>query len=278
MEKIELYIDNNNKLTLDIFRKKEDEFYVKRVKGKDCYPYIKQLCETPILSTHKKNTDEELLVEFSRYIINVSEPSKVLERRGTAILRDNIANYETKKNRAKVKPKKVKRVNKHIGKRIIAGFLLLLMLLSSIPIISVILNKWRKRYPEKDPYQIEQQIKKEALDELNKKNEGNPIESENIQESGEIFLSISYDDRSNTEKAIRAELNYGEMLRKYSAIYGINPEVMLAIATQERGIHSEIKDKGGATGLMQIQNSVWRGETITVDNYQLGKKRVYNSR
>ena len=42
---------------------------------------------------------------------------------------------------------------------------------------------------------------------------------------------------------------------------------MIAIATQERGIHSEDKDKGGATGLMQIQNNSWKNQKLTAFNY-----------
>ena len=47
--------------------------------------------------------------------------------------------------------------------------------------------------------------------------------------------------------------------------------MILGIATQERGVHSTQKDKGGATGLMQIQNSVWLGEQISAYNFETGK-------
>ena len=43
---------------------------------------------------------------------------------------------------------------------------------------------------------------------------------------------------------------------------------MIAIATQERGIHSEKKDSGGATGLMQIQNRIWRDKSLTAYNFE----------
>lgn len=35
-------------------------------------------------------------------------------------------------------------------------------------------------------------------------------------------------------------------------MYGVDPALVLAVATQERGIHSSVTDTGGATGLMQI--------------------------
>ena len=47
---------------------------------------------------------------------------------------------------------------------------------------------------------------------------------------------------------------------------------MCAIATQERGIHSDRVDDGGAIGLMQIQVSVWAHETLKAYNNELGRK------
>ena len=50
-------------------------------------------------------------------------------------------------------------------------------------------------------------------------------------------------------------------------MYGLDPQLVLALATQERGVHSTTMDSGGATGLMQIQNSIWIGEKITAYNF-----------
>ena len=46
---------------------------------------------------------------------------------------------------------------------------------------------------------------------------------------------------------------------------------MLAIATQERGVHSSVTDPGGSTGLYQITDGVWVGYTIKAFNFETGK-------
>ena len=86
-----------------------------------------------------------------------------------------------------------------------------------------------------------------------------------------IDVFIKYDDNSNTEKAQITRAYYGDILKKYSRMYGLDPKIIIAIATQEKGIHSNKKDPGGATGLMQIQNDVWAGKDITAFNYETNK-------
>lgn len=91
----------------------------------------------------------------------------------------------------------------------------------------------------------------------------------NIQNNNEEVktISINYDDRSVTNKANLTKTNYGEIINKYSKMFGLDPKLVTAIATQERGEHSSTMDKGGATGLMQIQNSVWVGNKVTAYNF-----------
>lgn len=68
----------------------------------------------------------------------------------------------------------------------------------------------------------------------------------------------------NADKAIYARETYGDLMSKYARLYGLDEELLLAIGTQERGVHSTEKDAGGGLGLMQIQYSVWIGKTLTV--------------
>ena len=82
------------------------------------------------------------------------------------------------------------------------------------------------------------------------------------------YLDFNYTDRSTTEKALITKNSYGELITKYANTYGIDPNLMIALATQERGVHSTTIDNGGATGLMQLQNSVWVGHSITAYNYE----------
>lgn len=83
---------------------------------------------------------------------------------------------------------------------------------------------------------------------------------------------IEYGTLSDSDKARKTKELYGDIISKYSQIYGVDSDVMCAIATQERGIHSDRVDDGGAIGLMQIQVSVWAHETLKAYNNELGRK------
>lgn len=97
-----------------------------------------------------------------------------------------------------------------------------------------------------------------------------PGEMDNpVQEVYEIVLD--YENLTDTPKARFVRENYGDLITKYSEMYGLDVDIMIAIATQERGVHSDVMDKGGATGLMQLQNSVWVGATARAYNFETGK-------
>lgn len=65
--------------------------------------------------------------------------------------------------------------------------------------------------------------------------------------------------------------NYGDIIGKYCDMYGLNKDLMIAIATQERGYHSSEIDSNGMIGLMQIHYNVHVGSTIKVYNVQENK-------
>lgn len=89
-------------------------------------------------------------------------------------------------------------------------------------------------------------------------------------------LEISYENRSNTPKANHVIEEYGPLITKYANMYGVDPNLMIAIATQEKGSHSSIMDPGGATGIMQIQNAVWEGKEISAYNFETGKRDTFD--
>ena len=83
-------------------------------------------------------------------------------------------------------------------------------------------------------------------------------------------MYLEFDDLSETDKAVKAKSLYYETIEKYSHKYGLDPNLVLGIATQERGVHSETVDAGGGIGLMQIQYSVWANQSITY--YELNEE------
>lgn len=82
-------------------------------------------------------------------------------------------------------------------------------------------------------------------------------------------ISINYEDRTSTDKAKISDSNYRSVIEKYSKMYGVDPNLMLAIATQESGDHYNNINFGPAVGLMQIEKSVWKnGGDLTAYNFE----------
>lgn len=94
------------------------------------------------------------------------------------------------------------------------------------------------------------------------------IESENYH-----YVDMKYGSNSKVDTLIKTKNNYGQLIRKYSDIYGLDYHIMLAIATQESGNEGHLSyiDKSGAVGIMQIQYNAWINEELTAYNYSLNQ-------
>ena len=102
------------------------------------------------------------------------------------------------------------------------------------------------------------------------------MEEENIIEDTTPKVNIDFDNRTDSSKYIKAKELYSDLITKYAKRYGIDPNLMLAVATQERGIHSEVIDSDGGYGLMQIQYSQWINKNIQVFNYETNSYETLN--
>ena len=87
--------------------------------------------------------------------------------------------------------------------------------------------------------------------------------SETIEQS----FNISFSDRTKDEKAISTRENYYNIISRYAKMYGVDADLMNAIATQEKGVHSNEIDPGGGIGLMQMQYDVWVGNDVSAYNF-----------
>lgn len=87
--------------------------------------------------------------------------------------------------------------------------------------------------------------------------------------STECFY-VDYEDRTTTDKALYTKEKYGALIEKYAKKYGLDPNLVLAVATQESGgKHYDLLDGGPAIGLMQIEKGVWRkGGNMRVFNFE----------
>ena len=288
MNRIELYVDRENKLTLDFYYNINDDYPISQFKGEKCYSVISKLCENSIVNIKENSEFEEISLTFNECILHVSEYDKVFQKRGTSPIKACLAKYYDTENAETFQPKKVSRINKNIGKQIIAGALVLGVLGS---LIGVELSRKKKNdnvtpnesttYMEETTTSTDSKTPTENVgfpddSTENTVQEQDPtidnltdINNELLEENSDMKIFIPFEDRSSTEKARITKAYYGETIEKYANKYGVDPKIVIAIATQERGIHSDEMDRGGATGLMQLQNAVWIGENITAYNYEL---------
>lgn len=81
-------------------------------------------------------------------------------------------------------------------------------------------------------------------------------------------LYIDYTDRSLDDSENRTKEYYGELIEKYSKMYGLDPKIVLGIAMQESGIHSPIMDECGTIGLMKMQSKYLLGYQTTAYNFE----------
>lgn len=96
-------------------------------------------------------------------------------------------------------------------------------------------------------------------------------QNNNVLKAG-VISNLQIEDETESEKANKTKELYYDIIEKYANMYGVSPSVILAIATQERGVHSDTIDPGGAIGLMQVQASVWDGKDLEVYNYDTNSK------
>ena len=103
-----------------------------------------------------------------------------------------------------------------------------------------------------------------------KKDDPEIIKRQAIQEMvstpKEFHYSYHEDDTPDyLEKAKR----YDDIFEKYGKRFGIDKELIRAMAAQEGyGDHERCIDVGPAEGIMQIEKSVWLGETVTAYNFE----------
>lgn len=90
-----------------------------------------------------------------------------------------------------------------------------------------------------------------------------------VEEKDTIYqnFNIDFNDRTSAEKAVSAKSNYYSLVSKYAKTYGIDKDLMMAIGTQEKGVHSTEIDPGGGVGLMQMQYQVWVNQDVKAYNF-----------
>ena len=278
MLRLEVYIGNDNRLRVAIFNNSRHETQILR--GINAYDCIESLYNYKILGV--EDNDTNVLLRFNNCTLTLNEYDRILEnsefRKIFMPIFVNLKRFEENKKISSLKKKKVKRKNKYDTKKIIAAGLVTFVLASvSIKTLNVlgfkpnigdiIDNSYIVNYENNDKIANPYEIKESDL-------------SIYLNDESEVqCVSISYEDKSCSDKAQNADNKYRSLIDKYSRIYGLDTNLIVALATQERGVHSGVMDAGGATGLMQIQNSVWANSEVDAYNFETDswEKIVVNS-
>lgn len=281
MKRFEIYLDNDNRLNIDVYSDIEADYESKKFKGKACYDVIKKISNNKVLDIYENPNKSDVTLEYNNYIVTLNEYEYLLEKLGMKPIVLNIENFYENESLKKVKSKKVVRKNKYTKRKLIAtGLAAIVIGTIAIPNLKKLLNgsidvtsSNSVSYTEEDYNLLKKMILSTNENEV--VNTNNEIEQSVPMNTSVNHIVINYEDRSNTNKANNTRNNYGSIIDKYAKMYGLDSKLVTAIATQERGEHSATMDKGGATGLMQIQNSVWVGQVITAYNFNTKSKETF---
>ena len=269
MKRYELYVDNDNRLVVSEFKTTESLYESKILKGKETFELIKNLTSSKIIEVYEEQN--YITIQYKNHIINIDDCDAVFSKNGTGPILRSLQKYDEQNKLRKVKKKKVKRKNKYAQRRIIAAGLTLVMLGACA---ANALKKENKQQVNTSSSSSETYRSDEG--EFTDLNQPVQIETPVEEEISSVYLD--YEDRSDKEKAYITRAYYEGMITKYAKMYGVDPNLAIAVATQESktGIHTSITDPGGATGLMQIQNDVWIGNNVTAYNLETKQNEVVN--
>ena len=103
-------------------------------------------------------------------------------------------------------------------------------------------------------------------------------EESNENEYDQNLILFDAVDNTDFQTYIDCRANYYDLINKYANMYGVDPELCLAIACHERAEHSTIIDGGGALGLFQIQvrgTFNWENKTVSAWNFETNSMDLY---
>ena len=112
---------------------------------------------------------------------------------------------------------------------------------------------------------------------INTNQDNNSLEGTNendLNERVDAVLKLDAEDATDMEKYYVTKAYYYDAIATNAKKYGLDPNLVLAIATHERGVHSDMVDSGGGIGLFQIQvrgGWNWSGQTISAYNFETGE-------
>ena len=231
----------------------------------------------------------QLIAIAKKYDCEVNGECRIYSR-VFAISREYEEYYKKRRRRinilGKITPNmKLSKKDKTIGKTVIAGTLAAVVLATSIASINhkgAIASSTDSSYEVALDDQMEYEAGNEIViegvaantgeDEEIVEGEGNPEKEAEIQGMmQEESFHYSYKNRQEEENISNAR-RYEDLFQKYGDMYGIDANLLMAIAAQEScGDHYNNLDNGPAEGIMQIEKSVHIGYTVSAYNFETGE-------
>ncbi len=176
----------------------------------------------------------------------------------------------------KQKERKVKRNNIIKRNSIIAVSAATFILLSTIALTRN--NPTSERTYSAPPVNTEGLVTFNQIDDNYEYVSNDKTEEANIHTSTNIDEILELDVEENTQsvKYLHCKNSYGDLITKYANMYGIDPNLAIAVFTHERGYHSDVMDSGGAIGLCQIQLDVWDNQDVNAYNFETNQMETYH--
>lgn len=267
-----LKLSYNEKLEIRIFEKQNEQYLPRRVDEKDINSFLETLNKNPGFVKSLRIKENKLLFKTKDIVVELN----------------NYKNFKHDKRFSFVFEILKKRNCKLIKQIAMKGIAVGLAAAGAISIIDYLKKNADENDFKEEEITIEtttsidndisNEIEVTPLNRAEVKEEKQETTTDEIKEE---VTKNNYDDlligtRTSDEKNIKCRSLYYDTIEKYANKYGVPVEVMCAIATQERGVHSDKIDEMGAIGLMQVQVSVWNNQTLTVYDYENDKNTSIN--
>lgn len=190
--------------------------------------------------------------------------------------------YKEEKENQKFKPnprkktKKVVRKNRFKKNTIIVASTATVMLLAGIGLtnIGITRDNPKSEISYEPPVSVEEIITEPQTDDNYEYENYNENQNQNVND--EELIDLNVEENTQNEKYLYCKNNYGDLITKYANIYGIDPNLAIAVFTHERGYHSDVMDLGGAIGLCQVQLSVWDNQDVRAYNFETNNWDTYH--
>lgn len=205
-------------------------------------------------------TEKDIIISNSRLKLNIDNYKDNTNLKMESIIRKLRKDYrELKKKR--LRKQKIKRIS---------ALSCAVLISSSVLVNALSLNNENNK---QEVYKTNQPNIINTMEEVNDLSHVSFVIEEETSNANNF--EINFESRVDNEKYKITKAYYNQMITNISNEYGIDPRIMLAIATQESGIHNT-ENGGPAIGLMQIERAVWNGEKISAYNYSKGAFETIN--